>query len=388
MKKKVIFISQALWIGGIETALVNLLNRFDYDKYDVTCLIVQNSLEMSERITPKCRLIVADRDSTASFDKPYKFSRLFGLIQKPQNASKLRLIIWRVLQFLFRALELRLYSHYIKKQLRNEHFDTAIIYTNRVSEIAVRALEADKFITFFHHGSFHREYHDVWGYEHSRSIVTVSDSIKSQFAQALSKYADKLTVIPNITDVEVIRRKSAEMSVEYPDGFNIVSCGRLDPVKGFDLAIGACKLLLDKGINDFHWHIIGGGPIEAELKKAAADSGAGEHIVFHGMQQNPYPYMANADLFVQPSRYEGYSLSIMEALALSLPIVATKAAAGEQITDGVNGVLCDTSAESIAEAVKNLYIGKDEANKYREYLRSYDFERLNNRIIADIESLI
>ena len=98
--------------------------------------------------------------------------------------------------------------------------------------------------------------------------------------------------------------------------------------------------------------------------------------------------MANADLFVQPSRFEGYSLSIMEALALGLPIVATKAAAGEQITDGVNGVLCDTSAESIADAVKNLYIGKDEAKKYREYLRSYDFERLNNRIIADIESLI
>lgn len=388
MKKKVIFISQALWIGGIETALVNLLNRFDYDEYDVTCMIVQNSLEMAERITPKCRLIVADRDSTVSFDKPYKFSRLFGLIQKPQNASKFRLIIWRVLQFFLRALELRLYSHYIKKQLRNEHFDTAIIYTNRVSEIAVRALEADNFITFFHHGSFHREYHDKWGYKHSRSIVTVSDSIKSQFAQALPKYADKLTVIPNITDVEAIRRKSTEMSVEYPDGFNIVSCGRLDPVKGFDLAIEACKLLLNKGINDFHWHIIGGGPIESELKKAAADSGAGEHIVFHGMQQNPYPYMANADLFVQPSRFEGYSLSIMEALALGLPIVATKAAAGEQITDGVNGVLCDTSAESIADAVKNLYIGKDEANKYREYLRSYDFERLNNRIIADIESLI
>ena len=388
MKKKVIFISQAFWIGGIETALVNLLNCFDYDKYDVTCMIVQNSLELAERITPKCRLIVADRDSTVSFDKQYKFSRLFGLIQKPQNASKLRLVIWRVLQFFLRALELRLYSHYIKKQLGNEHFDTAVIYTNRVSEIAVRALKADKFITFFHHGSFHREYHDAWGYKHSRSIVTVSDSIKSQFAQALPKYADKLTVIPNITDVEAIRRKSAEMSVEYPDGFNIVSCGRLDPVKGFDLAIRACKLLLDKGINDFHWHIIGGGPIEAELKKAAANSGAGEHIVFHGMQQNPYPYMANADLFVQPSRFEGYSLSIMEALALGLPIVATKAAAGEQITNGVNGVLCDTSAESIADAVKNLYIGKDEANKYREYLKSYDFERLNNRIISDIESLI
>ena len=40
MKKKLIFITEALWIGGIETALVNLLNRLDYDRYDVTCLII------------------------------------------------------------------------------------------------------------------------------------------------------------------------------------------------------------------------------------------------------------------------------------------------------------------------------------------------------------
>jgi hypothetical protein len=59
--KKILFISEALWIGGIETALVNLLNRMDYEKYDVSCLVIKGSLEMANRITPKCRLIVADR---------------------------------------------------------------------------------------------------------------------------------------------------------------------------------------------------------------------------------------------------------------------------------------------------------------------------------------
>ena len=53
MKKKILFISEALWIGGIETALVNLLNRMDYEKYDVTCLVVRGSLDIADRITPK-----------------------------------------------------------------------------------------------------------------------------------------------------------------------------------------------------------------------------------------------------------------------------------------------------------------------------------------------
>ena len=77
MKKKIIFVSQALWIGGIETALVNLINKLDYNKYDVTCLITQNYLDMAERLTKNCRLIVADRTSLVTFTKPYKYINLF-----------------------------------------------------------------------------------------------------------------------------------------------------------------------------------------------------------------------------------------------------------------------------------------------------------------------
>lgn len=91
--------------------------------------------------------------------------------------------------------------------------------------------------------------------------------------------------------------------------------------------------------------------------------------------------MANADLFVQPSRFEGYSLSIMEALALGLPIIATKAAAGEQITDGVNGVLCDASAESIAEAISKVVSDNDFRNKLGENAARIDFEAQNNEIL-------
>ena len=97
MKKKILFITEALWIGGIETALVNLLHRMDYDKYDVTCLVIRGSLELADRIHPKCRLLVADRDRTITFTEPYKFSRLYHLTEHAENPSRLhRAMMWAV----------------------------------------------------------------------------------------------------------------------------------------------------------------------------------------------------------------------------------------------------------------------------------------------------
>lgn len=93
MKKKLIFITEALWIGGIETALVNLLNRLDYDRYDVTCLILRDCQEMAYRITPQSRLIVSDRQHAVTFREGYRYKRMYNLMEEPQHASNLRRLI-------------------------------------------------------------------------------------------------------------------------------------------------------------------------------------------------------------------------------------------------------------------------------------------------------
>ena len=66
MKHKLIFITEALWVGGIESALCNLLNRLDYDRYDVTCLILRDCRDLAGRLPPQCRLLVADRQHAVS----------------------------------------------------------------------------------------------------------------------------------------------------------------------------------------------------------------------------------------------------------------------------------------------------------------------------------
>ena len=389
-KKKIIFVSQALWIGGIETALVNLINKLDYNKYDVTCLITQNYLDMADRLPKNCRLIVADRQNLVTFTKPYKFKKLYNILEEPQSTTRFRRLIWHILNILFKALENHLYSEYIKERLKGESFDTAVIYSDRTAETAVKAINAKKFLMFYHHGAMRKEYHDRYGYKKSEKIIAVSDNIAQELKTYRKKYANKIVTVNNVIDIDSIIEKSKE-SIEdglFPENkFNIVSCGRLSPVKGLNFAVEAVSQLVEEGYTDINWYIVGGGPIEENIKKQIATHKMEKYIFLLGMKINPYPYMEKCDLFIQPSLFEGYSLSIMEAKILGTPILATYAAAGSQIENGIDGFLCETNEESVYENILKLYKNREKLENCKKALMSCDFDNINEQIISDIEKM-
>lgn len=388
MKKKIIFIAQALWLGGIETALVNLLNHLDYQKFDVTCLITEDYQDMAERITPQCRLLVADRQHTVSFREPYRHSRLFNLMEEPQHASALRRFAWKAICFCCRGAEMRLYAKYIREQLGKEHFDTAVIYSDRMAEIAVRAIRADRFLMFYHNADLGSAYHDVYGYRSSEKIIAVSESQCEKLKKLRPQFADKMIAIPNYVDVDTTRGKAQEQ-IEFPEkGIHLVSCGRLAYQKGFDIAVEACAKLVNNGFDDLHWYILGVGPMRTELESLIRQYGMEEHFHLLGSRRNPFPYMKQADLYVQPSRTEGYSLSILEARVLACPVVATHAAAGEQLEHGVTGTLCELTADAISEAIMDHLCHPEKSESYRAALNAFSFERVNMDILSEIESLL
>ena len=355
MKKKIVFVAEALWIGGIETALVNLLNCMDYEKYDVTCLVLRGSLELVERITPRCRLIVADRGRTVTFTEVYKHNRLYHLTEESENPSRLhRAMMWSVPAI--RWVENRLYIRYIREQMKDEYFDTCVIYSDRTAEIAVRAVKADKYLLFYHHGAMRKVWHDEIGYRKADKIIAVSGAVEQKLRTFRPKYADKMMTIHNLTDVEGIRAKSLEPIPEvFPaDKFNIVSCGRVSREKGMDLAVEAAAELVAMGYDDIHWWIVGGGPAENEVREKITQLHMEDHVTMLGMKDNPYPYIRKADLYVQPSRFESYGLTIAEAMVLGKQIVSTDTdGARELIRNGENGTLCAVAAAEIALAVRH-----------------------------------
>lgn len=388
MKKKLLFVSEALWIGGIETALVNLLNALDYEKYEVACLILRGSLEVADRITPKCRLIVADRDRAYTFPEPYRFRRLYHLTEESTDPSRLhRCMMWAVPAA--KWVENRLYIRYIRRQLRGEHFDTCVIYSDRTAETAVRAVNAERFLLFYHHGAMRKAYHDEIGYRKAEKIITVSEQTVDMLRAFRPRYAHKLSVIHNLIDIDSVLKKAEQPAkTQFPEaGFRLVTVGRLSEAKGIDWAARAMALLIDRGYEDIHWWIVGGGPEEGALRDLVAQTGIGGRFHMLGMQANPYPYIRMADLYVQPSRFESYCVGIMEARLLEKPILATVPAAGIQIRSGENGLLCEPNPEAIADGIEYLYHHREEMGSYTRYLKENSLEKENKAIMAALEAL-
>ena len=385
MKKKILFTVEALWIGGIETALVNLLNRMDYEKYDVTCLVIRGSLELKDRVHPKCHLLVADREKTFTFSEPYRFSRLYHLTEESENPSRLhRAMMWAVPAI--KWLENRLYIRYIREQMKGEHFDTCVIYSDRTAETAVRAIDADRYLMFYHHGAMRREYHDEIGYKKAEKIIAVSHAVEQKLRAFRPKYAAKMMTIHNLTDVDGIRAKAtAPIPEQFPeDQFHIVSCGRVSQEKGMDLAVEACARLVSAGHASVHWWIIGDGPAMDDVRAKVKQLHMENHVTLLGMKTNPYPYIAAANLYVQPSRFESYGLTIAEAMVLGRPVLSTDTdGARELITNGHNGTLCPIHSEQIAAAISAAMKNKNAEASAIESLT----EQLE-RSMAQIEEIL
>lgn len=389
MKKKIIFVTEALWIGGIETALINLLNRIDYDRYEVTVLVCRAELDLIDRVNPKCNLIVVDRDKVYSAEKSYRFGKLYHLTEDAENPSFAhKALMWTVPAVRF--IENELYIRYVRSLMKKEKYDTAVIYSDRVAEIAARSIKADRYFLFYHNALLEKRYHDEIGYQKSEKVIAVSESKAEELRRFRPKYANKIIAIHNIVDLDSIKRKSEETQQIPFDKreFNLVTCGRLAHQKAIDWAIIACTQLVKRGYRNLQWWIVGGGPDEKKLQQQILDAGIEEHFHLLGMQNNPYPYIANCDLYVQPSRYENYSVVILEAMALYKPILATRPAADQQITSGVNGLLCEPEAGAVADAIDYLYNHHDEMEKYTDYLKDNTLEKANKEVMEQIYALI
>ncbi|MDM8247287.1 glycosyltransferase [Lacrimispora saccharolytica] len=390
MKKKIVFVMKALWIGGIETALVNLLKEFDYDKYDVTLLVLKAELDMLGQIHPKCRVLIVDRDETVTFQKKYRFSRLYHLTEEPENPSLLhKAMIWTVP--LIRWVENCLYIRYIRKLMRDEKFDTVVIYSDVAGETAVKAIKSEHYLMFYHHGAIRCVYHDAVAYRRCEKIIAVSVNQAVALREFHPKYKDKIVVVHNLTDVDGIRKKAEDFSEEKFDGekFNIVSVGRVSHEKGMDIAVRACAELVKNGYSNICWWIVGDGPAMQEVKALIKELCLEKYVITTGMKKNPYPYIRQADLYVQPSRFEAFGLTILEAMILGKAVVATSSmGASEIIDDGKTGLLCEANADKMSKRIEHLIRNPEELRELTLAVHQMDLKEQNKYNMVMLEKLL
>ena len=191
-------------------------------------------------------------------------------------------------------------------------------------------------------------------------FVAVSQKLKQEFIRHCEAFAGKSEVIYNLIDCDAILAKAnilIDLSDRYftDNSMKLLTVGRLENQKGIDLAIEACKRLVDEG-HDIAWYVVGDGSERAKYQEMLDNNGLGANFVLLGRKDNPFPYMKACDYYIQPSRHEGYCLTVFESRALNKTIVCTDVAgAKEQIEDGATGyIVKETSAEALAGKIGYL----------------------------------
>lgn len=357
MKKKILFVIPSLRSGGAEKSLITLLSLFDYDKYDVDLLTFRKDGLFYDKI-PKEVNVIKETEDYEMFDSDAKTAIRYFLKKGKLSAVIDRLKYIKCYSEPNMTLREEKKWGLLKKQLPeiSKKYDCAVGYLEGNASAFAACVNADKKICYVHSDIKKLDINkkingDIFG--KCDSIVTVSKACADSLADEFPQEKEKIAVIENITSPTLIR-KDAQGTVCYGKDLNILTIGRFSQPKGIDLAVKACAELKKRGCA-FIWYHIGMGELKAEIENLVKELQVEENFVMLGERSNPYPYIAQCDIYVQPSRYEGKSIAIDEAKCLAKPIVTTDfTTVDDQINDGINGLICEMNELDMADKIEKL----------------------------------
>ncbi|KAA8997554.1 glycosyltransferase [Paenibacillus spiritus] len=378
-KTKLLFVLNSLVCGGAEKSLISLLQVLDESKYEVDLLLLRHQGIFMDQIPPYVRLLKEPRNYQL-FDMPIRSALRRCVSQGRPGLALARVQAGRLFRREgnpgVREQRLWTYAGQALEKLPGE-YDAAIGFMeNAPLYYVIEKTKAARKIGFIHNDYDHLGGDPAFDepyFERLDALVTVSDKCGDILRERFPKLSGKVRVIHNVVSPALIRTLSEEAADWGGTGqreIKLLTIGRLTRQKGLDYALAACRLLIER-YPGLCWYVAGEGEERAALEAEIAGSGLQKHFILLGLRANPYPYMREADIYVQPSRFEGKSIAIDEAKILGKPIVVTDfPTAADQIRDGVNGRIVAMNAAALAEGIVELLEYPERARRFREHLGS------------------
>lgn len=358
--KKILFSAYSLDIGGIETALVTLINELAKKDYDITLVLEKKQGIFLNEIDKNIKII----EYTPNNNKNIVIRKTINILKR------IKFIIKYKNKFDFSAsfATYSLVGSFIARQASE---NSAIwVHSNYMS---LFSNNKNKFIEFFEHINIQK----------FKNIIFVSNDAKNVFIKEFPQLEKNCKVINNIIDYEKILKLSEEKIEDYENKEKtILYVGRLtEEDKKISRIIEASKKLKEDGVK-FKVLIIGDGKDKEDYIKKVKELNLEDNVIFLGKKKNPYPYFKISNFLMLTSEYEGLPVVYNEAKILNLPILTTNVSDSKQIVEGKYGIVTNKNIEDIYVNAKKML---QERFKIKD---KFDVAKYNEENIKLIENII
>jgi glycosyltransferase involved in cell wall biosynthesis len=320
--------------GGLQRVAADLLNTLDRRRFEPSVAVMRGAMAPRVRLADDVRVTELGWRGPLSF--PLIVARLVGLIRRErpdvvlgtQTSSNLAAVLATRLGGRGAAV--------LWEQIRPS--DVLLHPVNRYGSLQLRMMSAL--------------------YPLSSGVVAVSEGVLANVLSIADVPRSRARVVYNPVDIESIERRSLEPFQHRwstGDAPLIVGVGRLDVQKDFDNLLRAFVTVHRE--TGARLLVAGEGPLRDSLEATCTELGIAHAVEFLGLMPNPYPLMRAADVFVLPSRFEGFGLVLVEAMAVGTPVVSTDCPSGpgEILTDDLNKQLVPIQDPvSLARAILEL----------------------------------
>lgn len=385
-KHRILVNMHYLEIGGAETALVGLLGALDPERVDVDLFLHDHRGEMMQFIPgwvnvlpPIAGYTMLERPMTELAKRGHWLiaaARLWAKHVSGKAYAKSHCRLPNASAF-----------HYMAKYTTPllPEINPGVTYDLAISFLAPHQTTLQKVSARKRIAWIHTDYTKIWvdaqdelpvwsGYDH---IASISPDVTKTFLQTFPSLAPKIIEIENILSPKFVRQRAEMENVEEELKSNgettLLSIGRFSEAKNYDNVPDICRRIVDHGV-DVKWYIIGFGGDEQLIRQKIAEAGMEQHVIILGKRSNPYPYIKACDIYVQPSRYEGKSVTVREAQMLCKPVVVTDyPTAGSQIQSGVDGVIVPMDNEGCAQGLAAVIADAPLRQRLIAHLRTHDY---------------
>ena len=351
MKKRALFVIDSLSCGGAEKSLLSLLPLLDYSKLDVDLLIFRRGGVFEKFLPHQVNVISHNLYGSSLWD------RLLWFVHQLVFSIRLRFgkkrhgaeIHWRSMGRIVK----KLHNNYDVAVAYQQGMPTFFVATKVDASHKISWINADIFMAGYDM-SYCKQFYDKMD-----TVNAVSQKLYDMLSTRAPWMSSKLTCIYDIINPEVISHLTKEQISDMPSSgqgqVQIVTVGRLTKPKNYVLAVKAAAILMEKGL-DFKWFFVGEGEMRSIIEERISVLGLEQNVFLLGLKENPYPYMAKADIYVQTSSFEGFGMTIAEAKLLHRPVVSTNFdVVHDQIKDCHNGLIAEMTPNSVAEKILELY---------------------------------